>query len=92
MAWMLVVYVAALVLLFITSFWQLNPLSQFVDRKFTLDNYQQIITDPSFRKVALRTLGMAIAVTLIPTRIWPQAITIFGGTEARRSSRRCAHH
>jgi putative spermidine/putrescine transport system permease protein len=64
LGWMLVVYLAALVLLFITSFWQLNPLSQFVDRKFTLDNYQQILTDPSFRKVALRTLGMAIAVTL----------------------------
>ena len=64
LGWLLVIYLAALVLLFITSFWQLNPLSQAVDRKFTLDNYRQVLTDPSLRAVALRTLGMAIAVTI----------------------------
>jgi putative spermidine/putrescine transport system permease protein len=61
---MLVIYIAALVLLFITSFWQLNPLSQFVEQKFTLDNYEKLFTDPSFRTVALRTLGMSVAVTI----------------------------
>ena len=61
---MLVVYLAALLLLFVTSFWQIDPLSQFIERKFTLDNYREILTDPSFRTVALRTIGMAAAVTV----------------------------
>ncbi|HEX9377794.1 MAG TPA: ABC transporter permease [Actinomycetota bacterium] len=61
---MLVVYLAALVLLFVTSFWRLNPLTQFIERTFTLQNYHQLLTESSFRTVAIRTVGMAAAVTL----------------------------
>jgi len=64
LGWMLVVYLGALVLLLVTSFWKLNPLSQFIERTFTLENYQQLLTEPSFRTVALRTLGMSVAVTV----------------------------
>ncbi len=64
LAWMLVVYLGALGFLFVSSFWHLDPLSGLVVRQWGLTNFQTIVQESAFRQTALRTVGIAAAVTL----------------------------
>jgi putative spermidine/putrescine transport system permease protein len=61
---MLVVYLGSLLLLFVSSFWRLDPFTGLVVHDWGLQNFQQILTEPVYRIVALRTVGMAAAVTI----------------------------
>jgi len=65
MAWLLGVYILSLVLLLITAFWTTDPFTSRVKPGFTLQNFEQILTVPAFYMTALRTLGIATAVTII---------------------------
>lgn len=65
MVWLVGVYILSLALLLITSFWTTDPFTSRVKPGFTLDNFQQIVSVPAFRDTALRTLGIALAVTVI---------------------------
>jgi putative spermidine/putrescine transport system permease protein len=62
--WMLVVYLGALAFLFVNSFWRLDPLSGLIVRQWGTSNFKTIFTDPAFRLTAIRTVGIAAAVTL----------------------------
>jgi putative spermidine/putrescine transport system permease protein len=62
--WMLVVYLGALGFLFVNSFWRLDPFSGLIVRQWGTTNFQTIFTDPAFRQTAIRTVGMAAAVTV----------------------------
>jgi putative spermidine/putrescine transport system permease protein len=66
LAWMGLVYLVSLLLLLATSFWKLDPLTSTVQREWGLQNFQTIIDDPdhTYLIITLRTLTMAIAVTL----------------------------
>lgn len=65
MAWLVGVYILSLALLLITAFWTTDPFTSRVKPGFTLENFQQILTVPAYLSTALRTLGIALAVTLI---------------------------
>ncbi len=65
MAWLVGVYILSLVLLLVTAFWTTDPFTSRVKPGFTLENFQQIFTVPAFYMTALRTLGIALAVTVI---------------------------
>jgi putative spermidine/putrescine transport system permease protein len=67
LAWFLLIYVAALVVLLITAFWQINPFTTNIERVWTLDNFTIIFSSPAYRAVILKTVGMAAAVTLTDT-------------------------
>ena len=58
------VYLAALVALFISSFWSVNPFTTEIQHIWTLDNYRTIFESSAYRTIALRTIGIAAAVTL----------------------------
>ncbi len=60
----LFVYVAALVALFVSAFWSVNPFTSEIVHKFTLSNFSLIIHDPTYRRIAFRTVGIATAVTV----------------------------
>ena len=60
----LFVYVAALVALFVSSFWSVDPFTNEIVHKFTLSNFSLIIHDPTYRRIAFRTVGIAAAVTV----------------------------
>src|SRR5436190_9303587 len=62
--WMLVVYLAALVLLFLTSFWRVDPLTSSIVRQWGITNYREIVTESIYRTITLRTVGIAAAVTV----------------------------
>ena len=61
-AWMLVVYLAALVLLFVTSFWRVDPLTSGIVHQWGTTNYREILTESIYRTITLRTAGIAAAV------------------------------
>jgi putative spermidine/putrescine transport system permease protein len=64
MGWILVVYVAALGVLLLTSLWVEDELSGRILHTFTLDNFRQLFDDPTNRVITRNTLGMAIVVTI----------------------------
>jgi putative spermidine/putrescine transport system permease protein len=65
MGWMLVVYLGALLLLFMTAFWTQDVLTSDIKREWNLDNFMTLWDVGVYRTVALRTLGIAAAVALM---------------------------
>ncbi len=64
LAWFVLLYLAALVVLLITAFWQINPFTTNIERVWSLDNFTTIFTSAAYRGIILRTVGMAAAVTV----------------------------
>jgi putative spermidine/putrescine transport system permease protein len=62
--WMIVIYLGALVILLLTAFWTVDPLTGFTVHTWSLDNFHTMAQDPTFRRIALRTMGMAALVTM----------------------------
>jgi putative spermidine/putrescine transport system permease protein len=58
------VYLASLVALFVSSFWTVDPFTTEIKHIWTLDNFRTIIESPAYRRIALRTIGIAAAVTV----------------------------
>src|SRR5215510_16330136 len=64
LAWFVLIYLAALAVLLITAFWQINPFTTNIERVWSLTNFQTIFSSPAYRSIILRTVGMAAAVTV----------------------------
>ena len=64
-AWLGVLYIGSLVALFITSIWKIDTFTSKVVREFTLSNFIDILTDKAYFNVTMRTVGVAVAVTII---------------------------
>ncbi|GAA4361449.1 ABC transporter permease [Paeniglutamicibacter cryotolerans] len=65
MLWLGVLYIGSLALLFITAFWTTDSFTSKVIPAFTLENFAEILTQPAYQATALRTIGIALAVTLV---------------------------
>jgi putative spermidine/putrescine transport system permease protein len=63
-AWFALIYLAALVVLFINAFWQLNPLTSQVEHIWNVGNFTTILHSSSYRSIAFRTVGIAAATTV----------------------------
>ncbi len=63
-AWFVLIYLAALVLLFLSSLWKVDPLSGKIVHEFTFANFERLFKEPVYRTIALRTIGIAAAVTV----------------------------
>lgn len=63
--WLGIVYVVALVLLLITAFWQVDSFTGQIRTEWTLENIVTVLTGSLYQTVTLRTLGVALAVTVI---------------------------
>ena len=68
MAWFTLVYLASLALLLVTAFWRINSFTTKIEQVWTLDNFQTLLSDPAYRLIIGRTIGLAAAVTLSCTR------------------------
>ena len=64
-AWLGVLYIGSLAALFITSIWKIDTFTSKVVREFTLSNFIDILTDKAYFNVTMRTVGVAVAVTII---------------------------
>jgi putative spermidine/putrescine transport system permease protein len=63
--WLVVVYIVALALLLVTAFWSVDSFTGVITTEFTLDNIIEVVTGSLYQTVTLRTVGVALAVTLI---------------------------
>ena len=63
--WLVVAYLGALGALFITAFWTIDSFTGNVIQQLNLGNFHDVFTDVAYRNVVLRTLGVAVLVTLI---------------------------
>src|SRR5262249_26537000 len=59
----LCVYVAALVALLVSAFWSVNDFTSEVEHTWGLGNFHELLHNPAWRTVTLRTVGIASAVT-----------------------------
>ena len=64
LAWFALLYLAALVVLLISAFWKVDPFTTELVRVWNLDNFKTVFTEPTYRTIALRTIGIAAAVTI----------------------------
>jgi putative spermidine/putrescine transport system permease protein len=62
--WLVIIYLGSLVVLFLNAFWQRDEFTGLVIRDFTLENFAEILGNPTYRLVTLRTVAMAAAVTV----------------------------
>ncbi len=69
LAWFVLIYIASLVVLLITAFWQINPFTTNIERVWSLNNFTTIFTSAAYRSVILRTVGMAAAVTVVDAAV-----------------------
>ncbi|SDS13984.1 ABC transporter permease [Microterricola viridarii] len=65
MFWLIGIYIFSLVMLLVTAFWITDPFTSKVKPGFTLRNFEQIIANPAYFSTSMRTLGIALAVTLL---------------------------
>lgn len=63
--WLVVVYIVALALLLVTAFWTVDSFTGEIITEWTLDNIITVLTGSLYQTVTLRTLGVALLVTLI---------------------------
>jgi putative spermidine/putrescine transport system permease protein len=64
LAWFLLIYLAALVVLFISAFWSLDSFTGKIVHSWTLENFREVFSNPTYRTIALRTIGIAALVTI----------------------------
>ena len=64
-AWLVILYLGSLASMIAAAFWTLAPFTGDVVKSFSLSNFQTLLTVEVYRNVALRTLGIALAVTVI---------------------------
>ena len=65
MTWLVVVYLGSLAALFLTAFWTVDGFTSALVRTFTFDNFIEAFTTGAYLQTMGRTLGIAIAVTLL---------------------------
>jgi putative spermidine/putrescine transport system permease protein len=64
LGWLVVAYLGSLVVLFVAAFWQLDTFSGVIVKQPTTDNFRTIIENEVYRRIALRTIGVAALVTV----------------------------
>ncbi|PKT69612.1 spermidine/putrescine ABC transporter permease [Streptomyces populi] len=63
--WLAVLYLGSLAVLFVSAFWTTNSFTSEVVKVWSADNFHQLLTTPVYRQVILRSVGVALAVTLL---------------------------
>jgi putative spermidine/putrescine transport system permease protein len=64
MLWIGLAYLGSLAILLLNGFWRQDAFSGRIVPEFTLNAFQTLLTNDVYRTITLRTLGVAVAVTL----------------------------
>ncbi|MBX7452359.1 ABC transporter permease [Mycolicibacterium sp. 3033] len=65
LAWLVIAYLGSLAVLLVSAFWRTNSFTGAVVRTVTLDNFARVLTEEVFRVTTVRTVGVAITVTVV---------------------------
>ncbi|RRQ71696.1 spermidine/putrescine ABC transporter permease [Streptomyces griseofuscus] len=63
--WLIVLYLGSLAVLFASAFWTTDSFTSQVVKVWSTDNFHQLVTTPVFREVIVRSVGVALAVTVL---------------------------
>ena len=63
--WLTVLYLGSLTVLFVSAFWTTDSFTSQVVKVWSTDNFHELLTTPVFRQVILRSVGVALAVTVL---------------------------
>jgi|TARA_B110000503_G_scaffold143730_1_gene247720 putative spermidine/putrescine transport system permease protein len=85
--WLVVAYLGALATLLATAFFTIDSFTGNIIQTFTLGNFQDMFSDGAYRNVVVRTLSIAISVTLICTVIGIPMAFYMAKVASRRSQR-----
>jgi len=69
LTWLVLIYVVALAALLVTAFWSVDSFTGELNRSFTFANLREITTESLYRTVTIRTISVALAVTVIDIAI-----------------------
>ena len=64
LSWLLLAYLGSLAVLFVAAFWRLDPFTSQVVHDYGFQNFQQLWESDVYRRITLRTVGIAAAVTV----------------------------
>jgi putative spermidine/putrescine transport system permease protein len=62
--WLVIAYLGSLAILFAAAFWHLGELSGEIEQGFSLGNFETLFTEPVYRSITGRTIGVAALVTV----------------------------
>ena len=62
--WLVIAYLGSLAILFAAAFWHLGELSGEIEQGFSLENFETLFTEPVYRSITGRTIGVAALVTV----------------------------
>lgn len=62
--WLVVLYLAALALLFVSAFWTVDSFTGDLKHAWTTQNFETLFESSTYRAIAYRTVGIAAAVTV----------------------------
>ncbi len=62
--WLVIAYLGSLAILFTAAFWHLGELSGEIEQGFSLENFETLFTEPVYRSITARTIGVAALVTV----------------------------
>jgi putative spermidine/putrescine transport system permease protein len=65
LAWLGLIYIVALAALLVTAFWTVDSFTGQVRTEWTLDNIITVVTGALYQTVTLRTVGIALLVTVV---------------------------
>jgi putative spermidine/putrescine transport system permease protein len=63
--WLVVAYLGALGALLLSAFWTTNVFTGDVVKQFNTQNFHDLLTDEVYRRIALRSIGVAALVTVV---------------------------
>jgi putative spermidine/putrescine transport system permease protein len=62
--WLVIAYLGSLAVLFVAAFWHLDSFTAAIVKDYSLQNFQTLWNGDVYRTIALRTVGIAAAVTV----------------------------
>ncbi|MFE0099794.1 ABC transporter permease [Streptomyces sp. NPDC059009] len=65
LTWLVVAYLGSLAVLFASGFWTTDPFTSDVVKSWSAENFRALFTTEVYRRVALRSVGVALAVTVL---------------------------
>ncbi|WP_420036780.1 ABC transporter permease [Streptomyces sp. cg28] len=65
LTWLVVAYLGSLAVLFLSGLWTTDPFTSDIVRTWTLDNFEALFTTDVYRQVMLRSVGVALGVTVL---------------------------
>jgi len=64
MVWLVILYLGSLLVLLITAFWTVDPLSGSVIKELSWENFEELVNVPVYREIIWRTVRTAALVTI----------------------------